>query len=227
MKATAYGKLAKSLSRFGLLKRFFSDPNQPEFHRPSQSVFDYQLADLRKYAQKYGTDVGRYPELLDRMTPGQLFGILNSLCSWKYINQEPMSPIERYTLAIPGLFAEVNNGGFHQYFFNSAGDDWDALAWGFEASGDTRSLERFRQVLAIFPNGAPCRNRTFRWKQLEALGDAEHEVFDPHTRQFFDSPFPEMESAYRFLFSRIAEFNFTWPDPEASQGAGGGQIAGH
>ncbi|AOS45962.1 hypothetical protein Verru16b_03053 [Lacunisphaera limnophila] len=212
MKAIPYRELTKSLAKISFLRRFFSDPNQPEFFRPSQSVFDYQMADLRKYAREYGTDVRRYPEFLESATPERMFSVLSLLCSWKYINRKPMSLIERHALALPGLFAEVNNGGFHQYFFNSAGDDWDALDWGFETSGDLKSLERFRKVLAIFPKGSPYRNRAFRWKQLEALGEKEHEVFEPHTKAFFEAPFPELEFSYRFIFSRIEEFHFTWPE---------------
>jgi Domain of unknown function (DUF4375) len=29
-----------------------------------------------------------------------------------------------------GVEMEVNNGGFHQYFSNSTGDDWDIILWG-------------------------------------------------------------------------------------------------
>jgi hypothetical protein len=211
MKAIPYRELTKSLAKVGIFRRFFADPHEPEFFPLSQSVFDYQLAGLRKYAREYGTDVKHYPELLGRITTEELFSVLASLCSWKYVNRESMSPIERCTLALPGLFVEVNNGGFHQYFFNSAGDDWDALVWGFEVSGDLRSLARFRKVLAIFPEGTPFRNRSFRWKQLEALGDAEHELFEPHTNEFFEDPFPDSESSYRFIFSQMEGFNFNWP----------------
>src|SRR5215472_4022596 len=37
-------------------------------------------------------------------------------------DQGRLTPAERRLLALGGLRAEVNNGGFHQYFFNSAGD---------------------------------------------------------------------------------------------------------
>jgi hypothetical protein len=211
MKPTIYRQLTRSLAKVGILRRLFADPNEPEFFPSPQSVFDYQLKDLRKYADEFGRDINSYPGHLGRITSDELFSILFSFCSWKYINQQAMTPVERYTLALTGLSMEVNNGGFHQYFFNSAGDDWDALVWGFEASGDFDSLARFRKVLAIFPKGTPYRNRAFRWKQLETLGNREHELFEPHTKEFFDAPFPPIDKAHSFIFSKITDFQFTWP----------------
>ncbi len=212
MKPTTYGQLTKSIAKVGILRRLFADPNEAELFAAPKSVFDYQLRDLQKYANELGTDIHSYPNRLGQITPDKLFSVLFALCSWKYINQQAMSPVERFTLALPGLAMEVTNGGFHQYFFNSAGDDWDALVWGFEASGDLESLTRFRKVLAIFPKGKPYRNRSFRWKQLEALGDREHELFEPHTTEFFEAPFPSMGKAYVFIFSQIKSFDFRWPE---------------
>src|SRR5215469_9404671 len=37
-------------------------------------------------------------------------------------HQASLRPAERRLLALVGLRAEANNGGFHQYIFNSAGD---------------------------------------------------------------------------------------------------------
>jgi len=99
------------------------DPDKPDFFPSTPGVFKYQKDGLRLVAEKLGTNVRDYPEKAAIFTRKEVFDALNLLCAWKYIHEIELTPIERYTLHLPGMEMEVNNGGFHQYFSNYTGDD--------------------------------------------------------------------------------------------------------
>src|SRR2546430_1231983 len=72
--------------------------DSPVFVPASPKVFDYHRHELARVASEFG----RTPsEILSKeATKGRpaVFGALQLICSWKYINQRPMSEIERFTL---------------------------------------------------------------------------------------------------------------------------------
>ncbi|MGZ3408675.1 MAG: DMP19 family protein [Polyangia bacterium] len=51
-----------------------------------------------------------------------IYAITDVLWSREIAGETAFAPVERTLLDIALVEAEVNNGGFHQYFFNSAGD---------------------------------------------------------------------------------------------------------
>jgi hypothetical protein len=106
----------------------------------------------------------------------------------------------------------VNNGGFHQYFSNSSGDDWDVILWGLQESNDQAGLRRFKEVLGVFPNARPYRNRVHRNRQLDSLGDAQWKAFDSFDKAFFNNPFPDFDKSWALIVSRINDFRPAWPE---------------
>jgi len=67
-------------------------------------------------------------------------------------DQARLTSSDRRLLALGGLRTEVNNGGFHQYFFNSAGDlVTDALdaAQGADAVGLASLIRRALATLNV------------------------------------------------------------------------------
>jgi hypothetical protein len=67
------------------------------------------------------------------------------------------------------LASEVDNGGFHQFFFNSAGDCAVETTKAIENVdiGELRAL--YTRVMSAFPDAKPAEDRTTRWKQLSAI----------------------------------------------------------
>ena len=83
--------------------------------------------------------------------------------------QARLTPAERRLLALGGLRAEVNNGGFHQYFFNSAGDlVTDALDAAQIADADELT-SLIRQALSML-NVPDASDRVARQDALSKLG---------------------------------------------------------
>ncbi len=139
---------------------------------------------------------------------------LTNIISWKSWNSFPLSNIERAYSGREALFIEVNNGGFHQYFFNSSGDDWRCLLEAFKASGDEEATRRFQAVLNIFPNSLPEENRQKRWKQLEEIenkmGDEMWSFFKKHDDDFYESPFPGPDKFWNYIVSQRGKVEIVW-----------------
>jgi hypothetical protein len=88
-----------------------------------------------------------------------------------------LSAPERVFICIWQLESEINNGGFHQYYFNSAGDLAIEAPSALEAIGAPLSAEIVRGANAVFPGG-PSPDRDAREESLEGISDDEFEQFD-------------------------------------------------
>jgi len=98
-----------------------------------------------------------------------------------------LSDHQRYYSAVFMCDAEINNGGFAQYFVNSSGDNWrDALA-GLEAMGFTDRLAVVREAILLFGPGGPSENRNQRQDQLSKLYKKNDSIFDALESRYYNS----------------------------------------
>jgi hypothetical protein len=96
--------------------------------------------------------------------------------SFKIFSEE-----QRYLLAIAWHVAEVNNGGHHQFYFNSTGIVWqDALA-GYKAIGIEAAAGILNESAELM-GGSPSLNRWIRQRQLNDL----QPNFDELDDRFYD-----------------------------------------
>src|SRR5690349_2871016 len=72
---------------------------------------------------------------------------INTAISWKLWLRQPLEQIESAYQGVYGLHLEVNNGGFHQFFFNSTGKYWPHILWAMHEANDTEGVKRFTEVL--------------------------------------------------------------------------------
>jgi len=84
---------------------------------------------------------------------------------------ETLSHAEQVALCVDGLEREVNNGGFQQYFFSSAGDHALDCVDALDEIGGVEVADLLRRALRVFGPGGPDPDREERILQLEALGD--------------------------------------------------------
>jgi hypothetical protein len=63
---------------------------------------------------------------------------------------------------IDALEGEVNNGGFHQFFYNSAGDSTAETIRALETIGAAAMAEIVRRAAAMFPGQMPPKDRFLR-----------------------------------------------------------------
>ena len=80
-------------------------------------------------------------------------------------------------LAVGSLRTELNNGGFDQYFFNSAGDLAAIAAAAAEQAGATELASLIRQALELL-NAADPSDRMARQDALHRLKPEDFELLD-------------------------------------------------
>ena len=81
---------------------------------------------------------------------------------------------QRYLNAISWYFAEVNNGGHHQFFYNSTGIVWEDALAGLRLFKMDELADNLQSVIDYFGGSVPF-NREERWTILKEWDD---EVFD-------------------------------------------------
>ncbi len=134
--------------------------------------------------------------------------------SWKWWNKIPLTFTEEMVAGALGLEADVNNGGFHQYFFNSSGDQWRHVLQILIEGGDADGEHRFRSVLSIFPNSEPSPNRRDRLLQLERIEKRDKQGmwdhFDRWSDDFYENPYPSDTVVWAAINPRMHDIVPVW-----------------
>lgn len=108
-----------------------------------------------------------------------------------------MDPQEVVAL-IGALEDEVNNGGFHQFFYNSAGDNSMETIQALEAVGALTMADIVKRAAAMFPDEMPPKDRFARQDVLlENFPDAA--AFRDLDEEFYAYPddLPRLLSKYK------------------------------
>ena len=79
---------------------------------------------------------------------------------------------------------EVNNGGFDQFFFNSAGDEAAQIIQALEAVGASKTAAIVRKACAKFPGGMPPTDRFIRQEVLLDVVSPDSEAFEQEDSDF-------------------------------------------
>ena len=83
---------------------------------------------------------------------------------------------QRYLNAICWYFAEVNNGGHHQFFYNSTGIVWEDTLVGLRLFNMKELADNLQSVIDYFGGSVPF-DRAERWTILQDW-ENEEELFD-------------------------------------------------
>jgi hypothetical protein len=98
-----------------------------------------------------------------------------------------LTAVEALLGDVMDLEMEVNNGGFEQYFFNSAGDRAHAVVASLEAIGARATADLARRALSVFDRSAPSADREERWRQMDAWSRADLDLLRALDTKFLDS----------------------------------------
>ena len=117
-----------------------------------------------------------------------LIALSEQLCpiSWDE-GLSSLSPSEQIFVTVWELEAEINNGGFSQYYFNSAGDNAKAVVEALEAIGAPLMAGIVRLANALFPEGPPS-DQDERTDLLNSLDSETEEALDGLTGEFCAYP---------------------------------------
>jgi len=83
--------------------------------------------------------------------------------------ESSLTETERQIVAAYWVELEVGNGGFDQYFNNSAGDSAATALAGLKAMGATAAAAILERAMAVFPGGKPPADRGQRGKIMEEI----------------------------------------------------------
>jgi Domain of unknown function (DUF4375) len=101
-------------------------------------------------------------------------------------NFDDLDEVDRVLVTIWGLEADVNNGGFDQFYFNGSGDLAFFAPSALRLIGANRMGDLVTQANAVFGPDGPTRSRTARQAQLFLVAppDGDRDPWDELDRAF-------------------------------------------
>lgn len=118
---------------------------------------------------------------------------------------DDLSHAEQVFLAIWELEAQVNNGGFDQYFSNTSGDTAFAVVDALKTIGAPEAARIVAKATSVFPGSSPPRDREQRQRLLNALPPEREAVLDSLDEEFYGYPDNLTELLYEYVIRNVAE----------------------
>ena len=119
---------------------------------------------------------------------------------------EKQSKPQQVFSALWGLESEVNNGGFAQWFENSAGEMALDTETALRAIGADRAAAIVAKAVAAFPGGAPPRDHDARQQQLRTASDGVRSTWERLNQEFFKYPDDLTSLLYAWVKAHPKEF---------------------
>jgi hypothetical protein len=108
--------------------------------------------------------------------------------------------------AIWAVEAEVNNGGFSQYFLNSSADSASFVAEALETVGAPKTANICRRAIAAaFPAGLPQSEEMIR-SAAELFPDEVLAALEPLDQEFFSYPHNLTDLLFAYVSQHPEEF---------------------
>lgn len=111
------------------------------------------------------------------------FYVLNKMTRLPF---EQLSGAEQVIACLTELEMEVNNGGFHQYYWNSPGDHAQEAIVALLELGAPQTSALLREANAFFGLDGPNPDREARWEQLDGLGEQATELWFELDGRFYE-----------------------------------------
>ena len=103
-----------------------------------------------------------------------------------YSNPEKLSSKEQQIVLIEELEREINNGGFNQFFYNSAGDYAHETIAALREVKSVKFLKTMESAVSLFPDSKVPRNRNEREKILERIENDANPEWDRLDSEFLE-----------------------------------------
>jgi hypothetical protein len=117
---------------------------------------------------------------------------------------DALSPAERVFLCVWNLEAEVNNGGFEQFFINSAGDNAVETPAALREIGAAQAAVIAEEANGLFRPSGPPTDRDARAEALERLGGPATDALNALDARFYKYP-DNLEALLRQFVERNRE----------------------
>lgn len=104
---------------------------------------------------------------------------------YRKLGYEKLSYPEKVFFCVWELEAEVNNGGFDQYYFNTSGKSALDTPESLRAIGANHTANLVKQANDLFGPGGPSLEREKRQNQLDALSEAATKKMGEFDEEFY------------------------------------------
>jgi hypothetical protein len=123
---------------------------------------------------------------------------------------DALSAAERVFLCVWNLEAEVNNGGFEQFFINSAGDNAAETPTALRQIGAAQAATIAEEANGVFLPSGPPTDRDARAAALERLGAPATDTLNMLDARFYKYP-DNLEALLRQFVDRNREQFYAAP----------------
>lgn len=103
----------------------------------------------------------------------------------KQVGYKNLTETEKIFYCVHWLESEVNNGGFNQYFFNSAGDYARETVNALIEIGAGYTAELLKQSFTVFEEKVPFSDRYKRQEQLFIIGEENENFLNELDEKFY------------------------------------------
>lgn len=142
----------------------------------SEQELEKRIAASDKRRAKLATMTG--DTLVREATPDELVATVTDRLMRAADGSARLSPAEHDVRLVAIYDGEVNNGGHHQFFFNSSGDEAVEVREALARIGCTDVLPIYDCALTAFPGHKPSRIRERRNEELARWGDKQFRIFE-------------------------------------------------
>jgi len=118
-----------------------------------------------------------------------------------------LTPAEKVFLCVWNLEAEVNNGGFAQFYTNSAGDHALETPAALREIGASQAASLVETANQVFGPMGPSRDRSERTRSLEQLGKNATDALGTLDTRFYEYPDNLSDLLRQYVDSNRAQFH--------------------
>ncbi len=119
---------------------------------------------------------------------------------------EKLNSSQRVLLIIESLQSEINNGGFHQYYWNSSGDYAMETVNALNQIGAVKTAEIVKKANDQFPNGIVPQDRDKREEILDKIDEKSSEYWSTLDNIFYGTNMDSGEMGIDDLSNLLIKF---------------------
>ncbi|MFN0069785.1 MAG: DMP19 family protein [Limisphaerales bacterium] len=123
--------------------------------------------------------------------------------------EDSLTDTERRLLAAFWVEAEVNNGGFDQYFFNSAGNNAETALAGLKEMDAVGAAALLERAMTVFPSGKPPADRFKRQEVMQQIAEMSEPLWDQCDKEFYN--LKENVSQLAFAYAKKKKVEIVLP----------------
>jgi hypothetical protein len=117
------------------------------------------------------------------------FNALDAIASRiKEVGYDNLNDHEKGYYAVWWFCAETNNGGLHQFFFNSTGGYVPEVTMGLRMMGATETLKILERAMSLFGRSTLPRDDNERRDIVLQMSEADEQELNALTNKFYEYP---------------------------------------